>query len=207
MMRTVRQPLALLLLLLAACGPQADTPDDPAPAEHDEAMHHHGLTATDGEGFTAADVAFMQMMIGHHAQALTMAEMVPDRTENQQLLNLAQKIEISQHDEIALMKRWLRERNQEVPDEHQMHQMEMPGLVSQENLVQLEASQGIEFERLFLNLMIEHHLGAVQMVEELFASPGAAQDSDIFAFANDVGADQLDEIGAMESMLESLGSP
>jgi uncharacterized protein (DUF305 family) len=205
MKRTVRQPLALLLLLVAGCGPQGDTSDEPAPADHDEAVHHHGLTATDGDGFTAADVEFMQMMIGHHAQALTMAVMVPGRSENEQLLNLAQKIEISQHDEIALMQRWLRERGQEVPDEHQVHQMEMPGLVSQENLVRLEATQGVEFDRLFLTLMIEHHLGAVQMVEELFASPGAGQDSDIFAFANDVGADQLDEIGAMESMLESLG--
>ncbi len=205
--------LAATLLFLVGCGGDHAGHEDEDHAAHEAHEHHDeahaghdhvGLEATDGPGFTVADVRFMQMMIGHHAQALVMAEMAPTHGAGERLLLLAEKIEISQHDEIALMKRWLAERGQDVPDEAQIQAMRMPGLVSDEDLARLDAARGEEFDRLFLTLMIEHHVGAVQMVEELFDSPGAGQDSEIWAFANDVATDQLDEIGAMEAMLAEL---
>jgi len=170
-------------------------------------MDHGGLEATAGPGYTVADVHFMQMMIGHHDQALRMAQMAPRQGAGPEVLTLAQRIDISQRDEIATMQRWLRERGQPVPDEAQMHAMEMPGMVTAEDFVRLEATRGTPFDRLFLNLMINHHVGALDMVDELFASPGALQDSELFQFATDVGADQLDEIGIMERILARLSTP
>ncbi|CAN5666907.1 hypothetical protein BH23GEM11_BH23GEM11_16560 [soil metagenome] len=164
----------------------------------------HGMGATAGPGFTVDDAHFMQMMIGHHAQALTMAEMAPTHDAGADILTLSHRIDISQRDEIALMQQWLRERGQPVPDQHQMHSMEMPGMVTPEQFAQLGAARGTEFDRLFLTFMIEHHVGALEMVDDLFANPLAAQDSDIFRFATDVAADQLDEIGVMERILAGL---
>jgi len=151
-----------------------------------------------------ADVRFMQDMIGHHAQALVMSAMAPTHGAGSQLLKLAEKIDISQRDEIKMMKAWLAERNQAVPDETRMHAMEMPGMLTPTQLAQLDRARGRDFERLFLNFMIRHHEGALQMVETLFASPGAAQDPDIFRFVTDVDADQRDEIVVMEYMLDLL---
>ncbi len=164
------------------------------------------LPASDGPGYTAADVRFMQHMIGHHAQALTMTAMVPTHGAGEQLRTLAGKIDISQRDEIAFMERWLRERDQVVPDDAHARAMRMPGMLTPEQLVQLDRARGTEFERLFLSFMIQHHRGALEMVEDLFASPGAGQDSEIFRFVTDVDADQRDEIYVMQSMLDMLGT-
>jgi len=161
------------------------------------------LPATAGPGFTVADVQFMQHMIGHHAQAVTMAALAPIRA-GPQLRRLAEKIDISQRDEIAFMERWLAEREQAVPDDAHAQAMAMPGMLTAHQLAQLEAATGLEFERLFLTFMIRHHEGALEMVETLFASPGALQDSDIFRFVTDVDADQRDEIFVMQSMLDML---
>jgi uncharacterized protein (DUF305 family) len=224
--------LALLALLpLAGCGGgshsaahgggNAHADADQAAADHggmdhgamDHAAmghdmgHVHGLEATAGPGYTVADVHFMQMMIGHHDQALRMAQMAPRQGAGSDVLTLAQRIDISQRDEIATMQRWLRERGQPVPDEAQMRAMEMPGMVTAQDFVRLEAVRGTAFDRLFLTLMINHHVGALDMVDELFASPGALQDSELFQFATDVGADQLDEIGIMERILARLPTP
>jgi uncharacterized protein (DUF305 family) len=176
-------------------------------APDDMAGHVHGLEATAGPGYTVADVHFMQMMIGHHDQALRMAVMAPRQGAGSDVLGLAQRIDISQRDEIATMQRWLRERGQPVPDEAQMHAMQMPGMVTADDFVRLEARRGTAFDRLFLTLMINHHVGALDMVDDLFASPGAMQDSELFQFATDVGADQLDEIGIMERILDRLPTP
>lgn len=173
-------------------GPAASTPEAGAAAV--------------APGFTAADVRFMQDMIGHHAQALVMAAMAPTHGAGTQLLLLAEKIDISQRDEIAMMQQWLTDRKQPVPDGGHTHAMHMPGMLTPEQLAQLDAARGREFERLFLTFMIRHHEGALQMVDELFASPGAAQDPDIFRFVTDVAVDQLDEIGVMEYMLEILAA-
>jgi|SRR5687767_15088034 len=184
----------------------ASRPDTALPAEagaHDHAAMAE-LPASPGPGYTVADVRFMQNMIGHHAQAITMATMAPAAGASDHVLRLAQKIDISQRDEIVMMKAWLGERKQVVPDDAQAHAMMMPGMLTAEQLVQLGRARGRNFDRLFLTFMIRHHEGALQMVEELFKSPGAAQDSDIFRFASDVEADQRDEIFVMNKMLDTL---
>lgn len=205
-------PVTALLLGVAFTAAAAQEPHHPPShggghGAHDgQAGGGHGLAATAGPGFTVADVEFMQMMIGHHAQALVMAEKAPTHGSGPEVRALSLKIEISQKDEIAAMQHWLRERDQEVPDEHHMHAMEMPGMVTPEQMARLDAARGTDFDRLFLRLMINHHLGAVDMVEALFAAPRAAQDPDIFRFATDVAADQLDEIGVMERILDRLST-
>jgi uncharacterized protein (DUF305 family) len=180
-----------------------DTGHEHAPA-HQHTAGPHALPATAGPGYTVADVRFMQDMIAHHAQALVMAAMAPTHGAGAQLLKLAEKIDISQRDEILMMKRWLAERNQAVPDDEQLHAMHMPGMLTAEELARLDAARGRDFERLFLTFMIRHHEGALQMVEALFASRGAGQDPDIFRFATDVDADQRDEIFVMQYMLDML---
>jgi uncharacterized protein (DUF305 family) len=143
-------------------------------------------------------------MIGHHAQALVMAALAPTHGADDRMLQLVQKIDISQRDEIAFMEQWLKDRQQALPDDSYMNHMTMPGMLSPEQMAQLDAARGREFERLFLIFMIQHHEGALQMVEELFDTPGAGQDSDIFRFATDVDADQRDEIYVMTTMLDTL---
>ena len=186
---------------------EAHTHEHPDAAAHGHA--HAGpyvLPATAGPGFTVADVRFMQDMIGHHAQAIVMARMAATHGAGEAVLKLAEKIDISQRDEIELMEQWLRERGQVVPDEEYRNTMYMPGMLTPEQMAQLDAARGREFDRLFLTFMIQHHRGALDMVEALFASPGAAQDPDIFRFATDVDADQRDEIYVMQGMLSMLAT-
>jgi uncharacterized protein (DUF305 family) len=155
-------------------------------------------------GFTEADVSFMQGMIGHHAQALEMTELLKTRTTRDDMKLLALRIEVSQRDEIKLMQLWLRDRGQSVPDEHAHHAHDaklMPGMLTPDEMARLAAAKGPEFDRLFLELMIRHHQGALVMVRELLAQPGAAQNSEIFAFASDVESDQSMEINRMRAML------
>ena len=157
--------------------------------------------------FTAADVRFMQGMIGHHAQAVEMTALVPARTATDGMRKLAQRIEVSQVDEIGMMKRWLEVRGQQLPDPHAMHMhgaMLMPGMLTQEEMQALAAAKGRDFDRLFLAGMIKHHEGALTMVRELFATPGAGQESEMYAFASDVDADQRMEIERMGAMLGEL---
>jgi uncharacterized protein (DUF305 family) len=155
--------------------------------------------------FTPADVKFMQGMIGHHAQAVEMVELLKTRSSDSGLRQLGERIQVSQVDEIKLMETWLRDRGQEVPGPHAMHvhgATLMPGMLSEQEMAQLAAAKDAEFDRLFLKGMIKHHGGALTMVQELFASPGAGQDSDIYAFASDVEADQRMEINRMSAMLK-----
>ena len=162
--------------------------------------------------YTQADVRFLQGMIGHHAQAIVMAQWAPTHGAGGAVRRLCERIDVGQRDEIAAMQRWLRDRRQTVPDpSHAMmgHQMAgmtmgdtlMPGMLSPEQMKQLDAARGPEFDRLFLTFMIQHHEGAITMVHQLFASQGAAQDTWVFRFASDVEADQTTEIDRMRSML------
>ncbi len=162
--------------------------------------------ATDLAGLrvTAADVRFMQGMITHHAQALDMTVLVDDRTQRDAIRMLAQRIALSQDDEIAMMQDWLRERGLEVPDldAHRDHDAElMPGMATPEQMEELAAADGALFDTLFLELMIEHHEGAVEMVDELLEQPGSAQDSVLYNFTTDINADQSAEIDRMNAML------
>ncbi len=157
--------------------------------------------------YTEADVRFMQGMIGHHAQALEMAALLPARTSRDDMKLLAQRIEVSQLDEIQMMQDWLKARGETLPDPHAHHQHGatlMPGMLTAEEMSRLEAATGAEFDRLFLSGMIKHHGGALTMVQDLFATRGAGQDADIFAFASDVDADQRMEIDRMGALLKEL---
>jgi uncharacterized protein (DUF305 family) len=204
-------------LATAACAATAAPSTQPAVSATAEEYEELYLARLDSARmrFTEADVAFMTRMIHHHAQAIEMAEMVPDRTENPQLRTLAERIVNAQKDEIAIMRRWLERRGQPVPRVgagdmhaamgHEQHQeMQMPGMLTREELRRLERAEEVEFDRLFLASMIRHHQGAVTMVHELFATDGAAQDEAVFKFASDVQVDQGTEVARMEAMLEAL---
>jgi uncharacterized protein (DUF305 family) len=158
---------------------------------------------------TQADVRFMQGMIGHHAQALAMAALVPARTSRQDIRLLALRVELSQVDEIKLMQEWLEKRGEAVPEispEHTHHLAGgepefMPGMLTHEEMAKLEAASGAEFDRLFLELMIKHHEGALAMVDHLRAQSGAGQEDDILQMTIHIVADQSSEIRRMEGML------
>jgi len=157
--------------------------------------------------FTPADVTFMQGMIGHHAQAVEMVALMPTRNVSGDMRMMGQRIDASQTDEIKMMQRWLEVRGQRLPDPHAMHMhgaMLMPGMLTEEEMARLAEAKGTEFDRLFLEGMIRHHAGALTMVKDLFDTPGAGQDSDIFAFASDVDADQRIEMNRMGFMLTEL---
>jgi len=163
--------------------------------------------ATATPKFTDADVKFMQGMIHHHAQALDMTALLETHTNSDDMRKLGQRIAISQADEIQMMQKWLEARGQDKPSEHAHHMAGapmMPGMLTPDQMNQLGAAKGPAFDRLFLQFMIQHHQGALTMVKDLFAAPGAAQESDTFAFASDVDADQRAEISRMTAMLKEL---
>ncbi|MDX1481022.1 MAG: DUF305 domain-containing protein, partial [Woeseiaceae bacterium] len=155
-----------------------------------------------------ADVQFMQDMIPHHHQAILMAELVADRTNRSEIVDVAGRINASQDDEIKFMQDWLRDRGEAVPNptEHDaMHTShKMAGMATPEQMAELANAEGTEFDKLFLQLMITHHEGAITMVEELLEQPGSAYDPTLFEFANDVTNDQEAEIARMNALLVSL---
>jgi uncharacterized protein (DUF305 family) len=162
--------------------------------------------------YTQADVDFIAGMISHHAQAVLVAGWAPSHDASPSVRALCERIVVAQRDEIAFMQRWLRERNQPVPEAdprgHRMpgmdHMVLMPGMLTAEQLAQLDRARGAEFDRLFLRFMIQHHEGALTMVDRLLGAPGAAQDGPVFRFAADVHADQSTEINRMTLMLEAM---
>jgi uncharacterized protein (DUF305 family) len=164
--------------------------------------------------YTVPDIEFMSGMIHHHAQAIKMADWCPTHGANSSLAIFCRRIATAQTAEIGLMQQWLKERNQPVPtpDPRGMkmnmggmeHYMAMPGMLTDEQMAMLDSARGTEFDRLFLTWMIQHHQGALTMVDKLFDTPGAAQDEIVFKFANDVHADQSTEIDRMQQMLAAL---
>ena len=165
--------------------------------------------------FTEADVNFMTGMIAHHAQALVMSDLAPGNGASAEIKVLAARIINAQKDEIATMQQWLEDRGQPVPEVHieginlmvhgvDHHHMHMPGMLTSEQLQELAESKGVQYDKLFLTYMIEHHKGAVHMVHELFATDGAAQDEAAFKLASDIQVDQITEINRMELMLKAL---
>lgn len=158
-----------------------------------------------------ADVEFMQGMIMHHAQAVEMTALIPSNTENKELRSLGARISSSQSDEIKFMQRWLVARGEPVslampgmPDMDMSGKPMalMPGMLSAEQMDALRKAKGAEFDRLFLTGMIQHHDGALIMVQDLFDTAGAGQDADIFNFATDADNTQRAEIKIMQTMLE-----
>jgi len=164
--------------------------------------------------YTEADVRFMSGMIHHHAQAIVMSRWAPTHGASPAVQRLADRIINAQQDEILTMQTWLRDRRQVVPDatptgmkmsmDGMDHEMLMPGMLTDEQMKQLDAARGPEFDRLFLTYMIQHHKGAVSMVKDLFDSYGAGQDEVVFKFASDVNVDQTTEIARMEKLLISI---
>lgn len=209
----VRTIVAGALTLVAAAGCQSATRPPatqsvmpPDPAARPELVR---------QPYSPADVKFMAGMIPHHAQAVVMTGWAPPRGASPRLQLMCERMLISQRDEIAFMRTWLRDRGQFVPAadathmtmEHDgmKHDMLMPGMLNEAEMAALEKARGKEFDRLFLIGMIKHHQGAIGMVEELFASYGAAQDDFVYLFAADIQADQATEIDRMQQMLEALG--
>jgi len=184
-------------------------------------------------GYTAADVRFMQQMIHHHAQAVRMAALVPSRSSSDAVRTLAQRIDASQQTEIEAMRHWLEERHElapgpamaravhdsimgampgmhdmsamhHVPADSGMDTMLMPGMLTPSQMQALAAAHGTDFDRLFLEGMIQHHEGALTMVADLLATPGAGQEPQLFGFASDVDSGQRAEIRRMQAILATL---
>jgi len=167
--------------------------------------------------YNAADVEFMSGMIPHHAQAVVMAGWAASHGARPDVRILCERIVVGQGDEIELMRTWLRDRGEPVPaanaTHHRMkvngmeHDMLMPGMLSPEEMAQLDKARGAEWDRLFLQGMIRHHQGALKMVDDVFEAYGALQDDDLFKFASDIYADQTAEIERMQKMLTEPVKP
>lgn len=164
--------------------------------------------------YTKPDIDFMRGMIAHHAQALVMAGWARSHDAGASVQTLCDRIINAQKDEITIMQTWLRDRGQPVPEAKPVpmkmmmngmeHEMLMPGMLTDEQLQQLDAARGAEFDALFLRLMIQHHRGAVSMVEDLLTHDGAAQDELVFKLTNDIHVDQTTEIARMQRMLAQI---
>ena len=164
----------------------------------------HEIVIPQGAPYTKADVEFMQGMIAHHAQAIVMSRMAESHGANPQVLKLSNKIDQSQVPEIRIMQSWLTRNKQYAPDTSSWHHMTMPGMLTAAQLNELDAARGVDFDRAYLRLMIQHHAGALKMVDDLFNSSLAGQEVDVNVFANDVVTAQTVEIGIMQRLLTQL---
>lgn len=213
----VRAGLAMLILRVAcrsagrqteagSVAPQGATGVTPAEQARIEIAHPR---------YTAAGVQFTSGMIGHHAQAIVMAGWAPSHGASPVVRSLAERIMVSQTDEIKFMQDWLRAREQVVPPTDprgyvmpgMAGPMLMPGMLTPEQMTALDQSRGVEFDRLFLTDMITHHRGAIDMVHQLMATgQGEGEDDALVTYATNVAADQAAEIGRMGRMLMAMGA-
>ena len=181
-----------------------------APGQPSQALDADTAIAIADSSYSSADVHFMQGMILHHHQALLMSRLASDRTNNENVLDLAGRIDVSQDDEITLMQDWLKERSEMVPDPADHHSGHMGhgmvGMANAEQMTNLANSKSINFDELFLSLMITHHDGAIKMVKELRDQPGSAYDPLLNEFVSDVANDQAVEIERMNELLVGLSS-
>jgi uncharacterized protein (DUF305 family) len=217
-MKSLSRSTSMLLAAcaLGGCGGQtaanrgAAAPS-PASAQGESAAIAKARADSLRNPYTAADVHFMQGMIGHHAQAIVMASWAPTHGADPSIRTLAARIINAQQDEIATMQQWLTDRGQMVPEAKagpmkmmmngKETEMLMPGMLTAEQMHELDLAKGPDFDRLFLTFMIQHHKGAVSMVQDLFGTYGAAQDELTFKLASDVNVDQTTEIARMQKML------
>ena len=212
----VRHPIAFVLLAAAAgasCRSGTRVAANPpivqpgAPGQPSRVIGAAQASDLSQVQYTGADIKFMQGMIGHHAQAIEMTSLIATHTASDDMKKLGARISISQDDEIHMMQTWLKVRGQQVPDRNAMHMHGatlMPGMLTPDEMKQLADAKGSAFDKLFLEGMIKHHGGALTMVQDLFGTPGAGQDSEIFAFASDVDADQRMEIERMTALLDRM---
>jgi uncharacterized protein (DUF305 family) len=206
--RTAPLALSALIAACASAGPAANpvVVQPGAPGSPSRPLSDAEVAAAARPVHTEADVHFLHMMIPHHAQALEMTALVASRASGNAVRQMALRMEISQRDEIAWIERWLRARGEPLPDEHHdMAMGPMPGMLTPAEMDLLRAARGEEFDRLFLESMIRHHEGAITMVEQLFTTRGAGQETEVFQFASEVESDQRMEIDRMRGLLSAGG--
>ena len=208
--------LSMLILLSSGYGLALESANNApivqpgAPGQPTRDLDAETAVAIADSSYSASDVHFMQGMIVHHEQALLMSRLAPERTNNQAILDLAGRIDVSQDDEISFMQGWLNERTESVPDtggthaKHMSHTM--AGMASEEQMAQLSRSKSTDFDQLFLTLMINHHDGAIKMVKDLREQSGSAYDPQLNEFVSDVANDQTVEIERMNKLLIGLSS-
>jgi uncharacterized protein (DUF305 family) len=212
-------PVLVCFSAATAWGQQAPIIQPGAPGTSNKTLSPATASAAPRETFEA-DTKFMQGMIMHHSQAVEMTALMPARTHNKDLLAFGKRISISQSDEMKYMTQWLEERGKPVTmdmggmdhskmDHSKMDHskmaaapMLMPGMLTPEQMKALAKATGPTFDRLFLTGMIQHHGGALTMVQDLFDTPGAGQDNQLFDFATDVDNTQRAEINIMQGMLK-----
>ena len=201
-MQKLLLPLILIFTVSLSAEPLIIQPGFPGTASKE--INSNEAINIANTGFTKDDTVFMNHMIVHHEQALTLSRLAPNRTNTQEILDLAGRIDVSQEDEISFMQGWLEERNIEVHSSMSMHHMKMMGMASDQDIAKLSISKGMEFDELFLRLMIAHHEGALDMVRELKRQPGSAYDPLMFEFVSDLSNDQGVEIERMNTLLTGL---
>ena len=180
-----------------------------APGQQSRLITAEEASALAGMEYSLGDIQFLQGMIPHHAQAKEMSALAESRTNNEAIVAVAARITLSQDDEIAMMQDWLGDRGLEVTAEDAHHQsgfMRMAGMLTDEEMEALAAARGSEFDRLYLESMIQHHQGALDMVEDLLDQRGSVQDPLLYEFTSDVTSDQTSEIERMVTLLASFSS-
>ncbi|HEX7024790.1 MAG TPA: DUF305 domain-containing protein [Gemmatimonadales bacterium] len=210
---------ALLAAVTTAChspagGPVQTSPPPATVVRSDAAAVARAQADSSRFPYTTADIHFMSGMIGHHAQAIVMAGWAPGHGASPSVRTLCERIINAQQDEIVTMQQWLSDRRQPVPEARATgmvmrmngveHEMLMPGMLTDAQMNELDRARGAQFDRLFLTFMIQHHKGALVMVQELFGTYGAGHDQTVFKFASDVNVDQTTEVARMEKMLAAL---
>jgi uncharacterized protein (DUF305 family) len=202
---------AVAVAMTGACSSSDDESDDTSrvvqlggPGETSRVLGADELDELGSPSHTDADVSFVQAMIVHHRQALAMTAMVDERAGRDDLSLMADRMTISQVEEIDQLTTWLEARGEVAPADHAAHDEAMPGMLTTEQLAQLEAARGEAFDELFLQYMIIHHEGAVQMVEELLTGGAGGQESQVFQLAQHVESDQQVEISRMRAVLVEL---
>jgi uncharacterized protein (DUF305 family) len=203
-MTTTRVAGALALSSMLLGGPSLALGQDSGMKGMSDMDMGHEVVIPKGALYTKADVEFMQGMIAHHAQAIVMSRMAESHGANPQVLKLSNKIDQSQVPEIRIMQAWLQRNNQFAPDTSSWHHVMMSGMLTTAQLNELDAARGVDFDRAYLRLMIQHHAGALKMVDDLFNTPLAGQEVDVNVFANDVSTNQTVEIGIMQRLYTGL---
>ncbi|MCB1669796.1 MAG: DUF305 domain-containing protein [Pseudomonadales bacterium] len=200
-------PIFVLLTVTAESFAQAPIIQPGPPGQPGQIISPEAASNLAHIEFTDADIRFLRGMISHHTQAMEMSALAPSRSSREEVQLLADRINLSQQDEIDMMQGWLEDRGLQAPTTEAHHAPDfelMPGMVSPEQFAELEQSSGPQFDRLYLQYMIEHHNGALEMVENLLDQYGSAQDPVLYAFASDVTADQSAEIERMDTLLASF---
>jgi len=226
-MRAQRSRLTVVAIAAVLVGCGGSKPDDPAapdaapqaeqtatvdpsvnyvqpgaPGEPSTKANPNAEPTPKGGGFVPEDVEFMQRMIKHHEQALAMTALVPQQGANTSVRVMAQRMEVSQTDEVAFMKRWLKARNFGAEAGHADH-TGMPGMLTDEQMAELKAARGNAFDLLFLQYMTQHHQGALQMTFDL-ANAGGGAEAEIAQFVQHVDSDQGIEISRMAELTDKL---